>query len=559
MSTTAAMPIFQNSYPTAQQSVPLANPGDMCLCCCRSHAPAPVRAFLLFLCLTLLPSRVRCVTWTGLGSGYGASHTCGLRAAAGGGQDLYCWGYNYYGQLGLGYATTTGCSCVPSASSSPVLSVVSAVALGYGHTCGLLTNGTVACWGVNDEGQVGVGGTTSVWNATTLPSLSGVTAIAAGYAHTCAVASRGNVYCWGRNREGQLGNGGTAGATSPVWVRGISSVIAIACGRYHTCAVTSSGDMHCWGYNAFGQLGNGDISDVYSPSATPVLTGVAGVAAGNAHTCARTSAGEVHCWGWVYFGQLGLGYLSQSAVGCNCVTSPPLAPVMTRVAHITAGEHHVCALSTAGGVYCWGINNYGQLGNGYHNAEVLSPPSTPVLTGALAISAGVGHTCALMTSGSIECWGNNENGQYGDGGTSSVYAPTPAPTPLASVSPTASTTATPGPSTPPSQADSVSPSSIVSPSSSVPPEGPSHIPSATATGSPSNPSAQSESLTRIGWAAVGAGIGAGLLLLFLFVHCCKAWHKRRQGSAAALPASPDTLKLPDPLRSPGVHANAVSL
>lgn len=320
------------------------------------------------------------------------------------------------------------------------------VAVGTYHTCALFTNGTLFCWGDNWNGALGLG---YFSNPVLLPSLVAslirVVTVAAGTWHTCAVTDGGVMYCWGSNSYGQLGFGVTTGSDepSPVLVSGISNVMAVSCGGDHTCALTSSGGMYCWGDNGNGELGIGGSGlFLYSPPATPVLTGVAAISTGYEYTCALSSAGAVYCWGLNYVGELGLGYTGST------IATPPSSPVMTGVSQVSAGASHTCALKS-GGVYCWGDNEHGQLGNGYANsgASVLSPPSLPVLTGVAAITAGSSLTCALMITGDAMCWGDNQSGEQGNGGTAQVNVPmsvgtSPSPGPSLSETVTQSPTAT---------------------------------------------------------------------------------------------------------------------
>lgn len=412
-----------------------------------------MQALLLFLCLQLHHTLALSLgaTWAAVVSGANAARTCGL-AAAGGGNDLHCWGWNAHGQLGLGYTNGTGCTCVPSRPAFPVLKDVSTVALGTYHTCALFTNATVACWGLNTNGQLGGGRSFYVLEpeATCLLPLPNVVGIAAGEFHTCAVTAEGRLYCWGCIQRGLTGNGmppapspSSSGMIShitvfpmdiyPVMVRGIRDITAVACGASHTCVLTSSGGVFCWGSNYVGQLGGGDTvpDTLYSPPASPVLTHVTAMTAGRFHTCALITAGGVHCWGLNIDGQLGVGYVNTSE-GHSYLTTPPSYPVMTGVTQISAGASHTCALTTSGGVYCWGGNQYGQLGNGFANsgANVLSPPSSPALKEVAAITTGYWHTCALMKGGHIECWGGNGAGELGIGDTTvaQVNAPPSAAT-----------------------------------------------------------------------------------------------------------------------------------
>jgi len=245
--------------------------------------------------------------------------------------------------------------------------------------------------------------------------------VASGRAHTCALTTAGAVKCWGHNNIGQLGDGSTTQRWTPVAVAGLGSgVVSVAAGDYHTCALTTAGAVQCWGNNNLGQLGDGSTT----PSSTPVAvaglgSGVVSVAAGSTHTCALTTAGGVQCWGENNSGKLGDGSTSKRT------TPVAVAGLGSGVASVAAGDYHTCALTTAGAVQCWGNNYYGQLGDGS-----TTPSSTPVAvvglgSGVASVAAGIYHTCALTTAGAVKCWGNNADSQLGDGST------TPSRTPVA--------------------------------------------------------------------------------------------------------------------------------
>jgi hypothetical protein len=240
---------------------------------------------------------------------------------------------------------------------------------------------------------------------------SGVQAIAAGQTHTCALTSGGGVKCWGGNDTGQLGDGTTERRTTPVDVVGLGSgVQAIAAGRDHTCAVTSGGGVKCWGRNDTFQLGNG----VWGNKSTPVDvvglgSGVQAIAAGGVHTCALTNGGGVKCWGYNTSGQLGDGTTAFRSTPVDVVGLGSGMQV------ITLGGDHACALTTGGGVKCWGWNFFGELGDGT-TERMTSPVDVAGLdSGVQAIAAGERHTCAVTSSGGAKCWGRNDDGQLGEG------------------------------------------------------------------------------------------------------------------------------------------------
>ncbi len=342
----------------------------------------------------------------------GWSHTCALTATEG----VKCWGANHRGQLGDG----TGERQLEPVLVSGLITGVEAIDSGVDHTCALLNSGAVKCWGWNSFGQVG--DQTQINRSTPVSVFglsSGVVAIATGGFHTCAIFESGGVGCWGFNDNGQLGDGTDIDRSTPVPVFGLSSgVVAITAGGYHTCALLSSGEVKCWGLNYQGQLGDG----TNDPHLTPVTVSgmnseVATITAGGFHTCVLLNSGAAKCWGSNFDGQLG--------DGTDFDRSTPVAVdgLSSGVEAITLGAYHSCALIISGAVKCWGYNNTGQLGDG---TEINR--STPVAvdglsSGVAAISAGVGHTCALLNSGGINCWGYGADGQLGDGTQNSHSTP----------------------------------------------------------------------------------------------------------------------------------------
>ena len=275
-----------------------------------------------------------------------------------------CWGLGESGQRGDGTFGTFALAPVAVNGLSGAVDV----AAGYGHACALLSNGTMRCWGENIEGQLGNGTATNPGTAqpVTVSGISGATAVTTGAYHTCALLANGTLRCWGRN-QGQLGNGTYTSSSTPVAVTGLTGVTAVSGGGAHTCAVLTDGTARCWGENVFGQLGNGTTTTSTTPVVVTGLSGAVAISAGWQHTCALLGSGAIQCWGQGQFGQLGNGATTNR-------TSPVPVSGITGAVGITAGWwHHSCALLNGGAVKCWGANDWGQFGNGTRISS-----STPV-------------------------------------------------------------------------------------------------------------------------------------------------------------------------------------
>ena len=326
--------------------------------------------------------------------------------------EVQCWGDNGSGQLGDG----TG-----SDSSTPVtvLGITDAnqVSSGEYHTCAGFPSGTVECWGGNFFGEVGDGTTTQRDSPVPVFGITDALQVTAGAYHTCARLPSGAMECWGRNDEGALGDGTTMDRTTPVPVSGMVDATQASAGEYHTCALRSGGGVDCWGRNDYGQVGDTTTTDRSAPVSVVGLSGtVVEIEGGGFHTCVRYASGTVECWGRNTHGQVGDG----------TTTSPRLSPVpvtgLSGVVELAAGQLHTCALLATGGVACWGDNGAGQLGDGT-NTDRSSPVAVSGITNAVALGSAGYHNCATLATGDLACWGENWGGQLGDGTTSPQSTP----------------------------------------------------------------------------------------------------------------------------------------
>ncbi|HMI94303.1 MAG TPA: hypothetical protein VK509_23185 [Polyangiales bacterium] len=375
------------------------------------------------------PPPVKCVAQVSLAS----THSCAVRNDG----TLWCWGSNRYGQLGAEPAS----SPVPTPTRVAALgSDVAEVATGDGHTCARKKDGAVLCWGLNSSGQLGNGGIdgetcldTSGAEMKCNPVPTEVTAlgdarhVVAGELHSCALKADGSVLCWGGYSEfGVVGSDRTGEQTcsmnrlcapSPRRVASMPAadeLVSGALGR-HTCARAADGALWCWGLNQHGQLGH----DTPELSGTPLHAAesleIVHAATGLAHTCALDPAGALYCWGSNEVGQLGNGTTNASA---SPVKLAPLDDGATSgpAAALASGGAHNCALRKDGTVWCWGSNRRGQLGIGAAPTQSTLPAAVDALgADTVGIAVGAQHSCAIESSGELLCWGDNSDGQLGDG------------------------------------------------------------------------------------------------------------------------------------------------
>ena len=346
----------------------------------------------------------------------GSLHTCA--AVAGG--EVRCWGSNSGGQLGIELPGDANASKVPVSVAGA--SGFTGLSAGAGHTCAINAAKQAVCWGSNGNGQLGDGTKASRSGFAVVPGLAEVRSVAAGGGHTCAALADGSgVKCWGTGTTGELGTGTTTDSLTPVTVVGVSAALEVAAGATFACALLANGSATCWGDGGLGQTGNGFWSGTAAsktPTAVPALTGVTAASTG-ARTACAVAAGTLKCWGWDGDGNLGSGVAGPAAPSPVAVTIPGL-PGGATITDVGVGFGHSCVLTSEKTVYCWGINQSGQLGNG-STADSSGPVQVSgvggggVLDDAVQLSVGLFSNCVLREGGEVACWGANDEGQLGDG------------------------------------------------------------------------------------------------------------------------------------------------
>lgn len=371
--------------------------------------------------------------------GVGGDHACAVVE----GGAVWCWGDNGLGQLGdmQRGAAARRVEGVPAMAD---------VVGGGVHTCGLTLEGTVWCWGGDRDGQAGQGATLFAAAPAQVPQLTEVSAIAAGSSHTCALRRDGDVLCWGA----QIGDAvdtercdGSPCHRVPTLVGGLPKSAAIASGAGGACVITESREAWCWGSNVYGPLGDGTDASRPAPGRVVGLDGVSEIATGGNHSCAIREDGSLWCWGNNALGQLGAGgvgpsrWLPGHTVGnygltglslgtyhsCGLRDGAPVCwgynssgeigpvgrtkpvEVLVDVEDFSAGNHGACAVLTGGSVWCWGAFNYGE----QKGAWDLTPTPKLGLPLAKGVAAGTTHACIAALDGSVWCWGGNFSGELG--------------------------------------------------------------------------------------------------------------------------------------------------
>jgi alpha-tubulin suppressor-like RCC1 family protein len=345
----------------------------------------------------------------------GQRHSCAIKVDG----SVWCWGANGFGQV-----RTPAGDPEPTPVMVPGVVAAGTEALALSarnHTCALRDDMLAVCWGHNDAGQSDPMDEASSVAPSEASWAQPARGVAAGAQHTCALRSEDIVAsCWGANNRNQLTT--EAPGPGPIDIPGALVLEQIALGDEHGCGVTQANEVWCWGDNAQGQLAADPMlvptSDVLGQVAVPEVDEIV---AGARHTCAR-SGNDVLCWGRNNLGQLGDGSGVQQSIPAMVALPPGLT-----VTGIASGPDHTCAIAQGGELWCWGSNTFGQLmlepdamGN---DTYTLTPVEMNVGADVLAFAGGATHSCALVNTGALVCWGTNTEGQIGDG--SMTYAHTP--------------------------------------------------------------------------------------------------------------------------------------
>ena len=359
--------------------------------------------------------------FTASGLSAGNKHTCAILDD----DSVTCWGDNSHGQLGTGdtFSHTTPVSTLSLGAGRTAQSIHA----GYTHTCALLDNGSVSCWGeqyLSNDTKVDL----------TSPTLVGdfgqnrtATQISVGDSVSCAVLNDGNVSCWGKGSNGQLGNGATDSSTDPTPTAsfgGGRKAVSVSLYSDHACALLDDSSVMCWGRNDYGKLGDGTSTQRNTPvqvNAFPTNTTPISVAVGSHHSCAMLNIGDVSCWGEGTFGQNGDG--SSTNRPSPGRTSGFGAGKLALA--VSSGDHHICAMLDSGEVACWGDGGSGRLGNGASSRKYTPTLTSSFGEGRIVTSLSVGsyHACAVLDSGQISCWGAGADGRLGNGETSNQANP----------------------------------------------------------------------------------------------------------------------------------------
>jgi prepilin-type N-terminal cleavage/methylation domain-containing protein len=345
-----------------------------------------------------------------------ADHVCGLKSD----NKLYCWGSNYHGELG--FTTTYGTNYQPKPVNSDTTPWLE-VGLGNDISCGIKINGLLYCWGNSSQGSIGDG----------LPGFYRVvpTLVSGGFTDwkkvsssmtVCAIRGASGVgvaYCWGENNYGQIGDGTTVQRNVPTLVSGgFTDWIEISSTRHNACGIRSTGELYCWGRNHYGQIGDGTSTDRSTPTlVSGGFTDWTQLSVRGGGVCGIRATGELYCWGINNRGQIGDGTSTDRS------TPTLVSGGLTDWIKISVGEGS-CGLRATGALYCWGSNHHGQIGDGTTTNRNIPTLVSGGFTDWQDIKSGSSNNCGIRANKKIYCWGHNHQGKIGDGTTTNRNIPT---------------------------------------------------------------------------------------------------------------------------------------
>lgn len=346
----------------------------------------------------------------------GNAHACALLST----KELFCWGQNARGQLGVGDTMMRDAPTEVEVAGATLADVVAGgppIDKNTGHTCARTESGQVLCWGANEVGQLGLGTTDDQSAPAQVPMLAGVKALGAGGAFTCAIDGASALHCWGENGSGQLAVDIGAESSVPVSAPELASVTAVAAGSTHACALLPDGSAMCWGSNGSGQVGSDGAGNPAKPSAVSGISGVSALQGGLDATCAVNAAG-LWCWGDNADSQLTDVVIAQA-------TATPTDLMLAGVTSFALGSDgdddandplggHGCVVQGEK-VACWGNNRKGQLGRGTVSDQETSAAEIVGLADVAGLALGAEFSCARLHTGGVRCWGRNDLGQLGTG------------------------------------------------------------------------------------------------------------------------------------------------